>query len=219
MMDVEEKVEEEVEEFRGISKMAVKLKEVDTNEVVIEFKDTRSEIVNSIRRVIIDDVNTFAIEDVEIIKNESPLYDETLSHRLGLVPLSTNLKDYNRKENCKCGGVGCALCEVNFSLKSDGEGYVYSKELKSDDPQITPVDEKIPLTKVFGKKEVDIRAKAVLGSGREHAKWAPAHAYLKENGSGVDLVLELHGQLSSKDTFNSALDILVTKIEEVEAEL
>lgn len=193
--------------------------EGDFNEVTVVFKDTRNEIVNSIRRVIIDDVKTFAIEDVEIIKNESPLYDETLAHRLGLVPLKTNLTDYNSKNECKCQGVGCALCEVHLTLDVQKPGYVYSSELKSDDPQIVPMDEKIPLTKLFGDKVVELRAKAILGTGREHAKWAPAHAYLKESDEGIELVLELHGQLNGKETFNSALDVLVKKIEELEADL
>ena len=218
MISVDRKEEEEGEDLKEIRKMAVKLQEVD-NEVTISFNGEKNEVVNAIRRVIIDDVMTFAIEDVEIVKNESPLYDETFSHRLGLVPLKTNLKDYNVKSECKCGGVGCALCEVTLTLKQKGEGYVYSGELKSDDPQIVPVDTKIPVTKLFADKEVEVRCKAILGSGRDHAKWAPAHAYLKEAGKGIDLILELHGQLSGKETFNASIDVLVSKIEEMEAEL
>ena len=192
----------------------------EDNIATVTVSNTKNEIVNSIRRVIIDDVLTFAIEDVEIIKNETPLYDETLAHRLGLIPLKTNSKDYNRRDECSCGGVGCALCEVTFTLQTDADGYVYSKELKSDDLQITVVDEEIPITKIFNGKGVSIKAKAILGSGREHAKWAPAHAYLKENtNDALDLVLELHGQLSGQETFNSALDILISKIEEVEKAL
>ena len=199
--------------------MTISLQKQD-NEAIISFTKTKNEIVNSIRRTIIDNVLTFAIEDVEIIKNETPLYDETLAHRLGLIPLKTNLKDYNLKSKCSCGGVGCALCEVTFTLQTDNDGYVYSKELKSDDPQICVVDEQVPITKIFGKKGVHIKAKAILGEGREHAKWSPAHAYLKENDSNsIDLVLELHGQLSAEETFNSALDILISKIEEVEEQL
>ncbi|MFP4401654.1 MAG: DNA-directed RNA polymerase subunit D [Candidatus Nanoarchaeia archaeon] len=194
------------------------MNEID-NEAIFTFTNTKNEVVNAIRRVVIDDVKTFAIEDVEVIKNETPLYDETLAHRLGLIPLTTNTKDYNRRDECKCGGVGCALCEVTFNLETDEDGYVYSSELKSDDPQVTPVDKNIPITKIFGKKGVQIKAKAILGTGREHAKWAPAHAYLKENGSSLDLVLELHKQLSAKETFNSAIDILVSKVEELEGEL
>ncbi|MFT4244171.1 MAG: DNA-directed RNA polymerase subunit D [Candidatus Woesearchaeota archaeon] len=199
--------------------MSVSLQKQD-NEAIFSFNKTKNEIVNSIRRTIIDNVLTFAIEDVEIIKNETPLYDETLAHRLGLIPLKTNLKDYNVKSKCSCKGVGCALCEVTFTLQTQDNGYVYSKELKSDDPQIYPVGGEIPITKIFGNKGVHIKAKAILGEGREHAKWSPAHAYLKEGDSdSINLVLELHGQLSAEETFNSALEILISKVEEVEKQL
>lgn len=192
----------------------------EDNVATILFKGTKNEVVNSLRRTIVDDVLTFAIEDVEIIKNETPLYDETLAHRMGLIPLTTNLKDYNKKNDCSCGGVGCSLCEVTLTLQSDENGYVYSNKLKSDDPQITPVDSNIPLTKIYGEKGVDIKAKAILGNGRDHAKWAPAHAYMRENeANSVELVLELHGQLSAKETLNSAIDVLSSKIEEVEQKL
>ena len=194
------------------------LKEVNS-EVIVSFGEYNPAVVNALRRMIVDDVKTFAIEDVEIIKNESPLYDETLAHRLGLVPLKTSLKEYNSREECKCGSVGCALCEVTFTLKSNSSGYLYSGDLKSEDPQVVPVDEKIPLTKVFGKKEVELRAKAILGTGRDHAKWAPAHAYLREGKKGVDLVLELHNQLSAKDTINGAIEIAISKIDELRGEL
>lgn len=190
------------------------------DETIISFKDTKNEVINSIRRIIIDEVLTFAIENVEIIRNETPLYDETLAHRLGLVPLTTNLKDYNKRNECSCGGVGCSLCEVTLTLQTDSEGYVYSSELKSDDPQIAPVDVKIPITKVYGNRGVEVKAKAVLGCGREHAKWAPAHVYMKENNNNtIDMIMELHGQLSGKDTFNAAIDALSSKIEEVDERL
>lgn len=199
--------------------MSVTITQQD-DEAIISFKDTKNEVINSIRRIIIDDVSTFAIEDVEIMKNETPLYDETLAHRLGLVPLITNLKDYNKRSKCSCGGVGCSLCEVTLTLQTDSNGYVYSGELKSDDPQITPVDTKIPLTKVYGEKGVEIKAKAILGEGREHAKWAPAHVYMKENDKdSIDMIIELHGQLSGKETFNAAINVLNSKIEEVEEKL
>ncbi len=190
------------------------------DEFVVSFNDTHNTIVNAIRRIILDEVPTFAIEDVEVVKNESPLYDETIAHRLGLIPLKTDLKSYNFKEECKCGGVGCALCEVKLTLAQDEEGYVYSGSIRSDDPQIVPVDEKIPVTKLFPKKSIELNLKAILGRGREHAKWAPAHTFLKEGEKqNIDLVIESFGQLESKEIYNSAVDILIKKIEELESKL
>lgn len=189
------------------------------NKSVVEFKKTHNTIVNAFRRVILDDVPTFAIEDVEIVKNGSALYDETLAHRLGLVPLVTDLDTYNLKSECKCGSVGCALCEVKMSLAQEELGYVYSGSIKSDDPKVVPVFATIPVTKLLPGQDIEVNLTAVLGSGRIHAKWAPAHAYLKENGTAVDLVIESFGQLSGKDIFNKSIDILIGKIEELESML
>lgn len=192
----------------------------DGDVAIIEFKDTHNSIINSIRRTIIDEVPTFAIEDVEVVLNESPLYDETIAQRLGLVPLKTDLESYNLKKDCTCGGVGCALCEVKLSLAVEGEGYVLSSELKSDDPQIVPVDTQIPITKLFGNKKIELNTRAELGTGREHAKWSPAHVYLREtNNNSIELVIESHGQLEVKTMYNKALDILVDKINKLEENL
>ncbi len=189
------------------------------NKSTVEFKDTHNTIVNAFRRVILDEVPTFAIEDVEIVKNDSALYDETLAHRLGLVPLTTNLSDYNMKKDCKCGSVGCALCEVKMSMSQSEAGYVYSGSIKSEDPAVKPAFDTIAVTKLLDGQEVDVNVVAVLGVGRTHAKWAPAHAFLKENGNAVDLVIESFGQLSGKDIFNTSVDVLIGKIEELENKL
>ena len=191
----------------------------ENGQFVVEFKNTHNTIVNSIRRIILDEVPTFAIEDVEVVKNESPLYDETIAHRLGLIPLKTDLKSYNLKSKCPCNGVGCALCEVKMSLSSENEGYVYSSEIKSDDPQIVPVYDNIPITKLFEGKKIELNLKAVLGTGREHAKWAPAHTYLRENKDNVELIIESFGQLSEKEIYNKAIEILIEKIEDLEKKL
>lgn len=189
------------------------------DDFIVEFKGTHNSIVNAIRRIILDEVPTFAIEEVEIISNSSPLYDETLAHRLGLLPLKTDLKSYNFRDMCKCGGVGCALCEVKLSLKEEGEGFVLSSSIKSDDPKVIPAHKEIPVTKLFGEQKIEANLKAILGKGREHSKWAPAHAYLKEDKSKLDLIIEPFGQLTGKEIYNGAIDILCTKIDELEAEL
>ncbi|MCA9487070.1 DNA-directed RNA polymerase subunit D [Candidatus Woesearchaeota archaeon] len=198
--------------------MAVAKQEGD--EFVVAFKKGENGLANAMRRIVLDEVPTFAIEEVEVVANQSPLYNEVLALRLGLVPLVTDLKSYNLRRDCSCGGVGCALCEVKMSLKKEGEGTVYSGEIKSEDPKIVPSDKEIPITKLFGSSCVEVNLKALLGRGREHAKWAPGHAFLREGAKEeVNLVIEPFGQLSGKEIFNSALDILLGKVKELEEAL
>lgn len=211
MIIAERREEEEVGEY--------KMTEFKTKDSVTTFffKGTHNSIVNAVRRIILDEVATIAIEEVEVVTNDSPLYDETIAHRLGLIPIKTDLKAYSFRESCKCGGIGCALCEVKMNLKHDEEGYVYSGKIKSDDPKIVPVDTEIPITKLMPGKVVELNMKAILGRGSEHAKWAPAHCYLKEGKKDeVELVVEPYGQLDSKQIFNEALGILIKKIEDLE---
>ena len=134
---------------------------------------------NSIRRSIIDFVPTMAIEDVEFSKNSSVLYDEIIAHRLGLIPLTTDLKTYTLPSQCKCNGAGCARCQLKFVLKAKGPAIVYSGELKSKDPKVKPVFDDIPIVKLLKGQELEFEATAVLGFGKEHAKWAPGLAWYK----------------------------------------
>ena len=76
------------------------------------------------------------------------------------------MKSYEFKSKCSCGGIGCAMCEVKMTLKQEEPGYVYSGSIKSDDPQILPVDKKIPVTKLFDKNKLNCNIKAILGKGR-----------------------------------------------------
>ena len=43
-------------------------------------------LANAIRRYL-NKIPIIAVDEVEISKNDSPLYDETIAHRIGLIPI------------------------------------------------------------------------------------------------------------------------------------
>ena len=74
--------------------MQISLVEKNKDKTKISFliKGIHYTYANALRRIIINKVPTMAIENVEIRKNSSALYDEMVAHRLGLIVLKTNLK-------------------------------------------------------------------------------------------------------------------------------
>lgn len=151
------------------------------NRMRLMVKEGTDAFVNLIRRFAIDEVPTLAVEDIEFHDNSSALYDEIVAHRIGLIPIKTDLKSYNLKENCTCKGEGCAKCQLKIMLKSAKKGIVTASEAKSQDPKCTFVYDDMPITKLAAKQKIEFEATAVLGRGKDHAKWSPALVfYTKE---------------------------------------
>lgn len=113
-------------------------------------------LMNAIRRYI-NEIELLAVDEVEIFKNNSPLYDETIAHRVGLIPLKMD-KTYTEK----------TLPELNLICKK--EGTIYSEELKG---KVSVAYEKIPITTLDKNQELKIIAKTKIGTGKEHAKFSP----------------------------------------------
>jgi len=165
---------------KGISAMELKLIEKQEDALRFLLTGVSPAFANALRRLMIAQVPTMAIEDVIVIENTSVMYDEILSHRLGLIPLTTDLDAYVLPEECECkSDLGCSRCRVSFTLEAETKEQtrtVYSEELKSENPSVRPVSEKIPIVKLAPGHKIRLEAYAKLGRGQDHAKWQPVSA-------------------------------------------
>jgi DNA-directed RNA polymerase subunit D len=143
------------------------------------LEDANPTIANTLRRSMLSFVPTMAIETVDFTKNSSVLYDEAIAHRLGLVPLTTDLKTYELPEKHPHGGEGNPKVELHLTLSTKGPCTVYSGDLQSKDPKVKPVFTKIPIVKLLKGQELELDAVAVLGRGKTHMKWSPGHVWYK----------------------------------------
>ena len=170
-MDAARKAENEDAEYNMIK---IINKDKKSGRVTFRLENATPALANSLRRLMMETVPAMAIEEVEFTKNDSALYDEILAHRLGLLPLTTDLKDYNIK---KPEDELSAKNSVKLTLKAKGPCTVYAEDFKSKDPAIKPVFGKTPIVKLLKGQELELEATAVLGTAKEHVKFAPCLAW------------------------------------------
>ena len=111
----------------------VKILHKDKYTIKFELSNTDLTVANALRRVMIAEVPTMAIDIVEISQNTSALHDEFLAHRIGLIPLeSRDVDNYCHLDECSCRDGSCVKCAVVFNLSVIGK-YKDIYEVTSND--------------------------------------------------------------------------------------
>ena len=154
--------------------MEIKILEKNDSEIKFLVEGIKTSFASALRRIMISEIPTMAIEWVDFVKNDSALNDEIIAHRLGEIPLTFDKRLYNLPSECSCGGKGCSKCQVKLTLKKKGPCTVYSGDLKSTAKDVKPVYDKIPIVELLEGQELQLEATAQLGLGKEHAKWQGA---------------------------------------------
>lgn len=115
-------------------------------------------VANGIRRAMIADVPTFSVDTVRFVENSSVMFDEMIGLRLGLVPLTTPLDDFEEGDT------------VTLSLDVEGPATAYSGDIESSDAMVQAADDNVPIIELKEGQRLEFEADAVLGRGKEHAK-------------------------------------------------
>lgn len=155
--------------------MEIDILELSDRSAKFILSGTTAAFANGVRRAMLADVPTLAIDDVNIYNNTSVLYDEQLALRLGLIPLTSSLEDFVPQDKCTCGGTGCPACTVSLTLSAEAgeedQVIVHSGDIVSSDPKVQPADKNIPVIDLRTGQKVVLEAIAHMGYGNEHAKW------------------------------------------------
>jgi len=195
--------------------------EESDNKIAIKLKGIPREYANALRRIALSEVPTMAIDDVVILDNSSVMHDEAVAHRLGLIPLRTELERFVMAHECDCKStLGCSKCRILLYIDAsaqDKSRSVLSGELNSEDDYVKPTSADIPIVVLAPGQKLKVEAYARLGTGKMHAKWQPVSAaILKEIDSDKEefvLELETIGMLTPVDVIQQSLKILDQKIQ------
>jgi DNA-directed RNA polymerase subunit D len=153
------------------------MRQIEKKENQLVFEAEISEtLANAIRRYI-NQIPVLAVDEVEISRNDSPLYDETIAHRIGLIPLKTEKIGKDKIKKLK--------------LNVKREGNVFSGDLNGGVKIIYP---EIPITSLSKGQELELVAIPKLGKGTEHSKFSPGLIFYR-NSSEIILDKNLLDQI------------------------
>ena len=187
----------------------------DEKKMSVKLKGVPLQYANALRRVCLNGVPVFAIDTVDILENSSVIPDEGLAHRLGLIPLKTDLERFNESSQCDCKSeTGCSNCKVMLVLDSgdsDTTRTILSNELISENDSVKPISDKIPIVQLATGQRVKVECYARLGRGTEHAKWNSSNiSVLTETNNEDERILTVESTGSLKPE-----QIILAGVEEV----
>ncbi len=133
-----------------------------TNEEMSFVSGMDVSLANAIRRSV-GEIPILAIDECDIYKNDSALYDEIIAHRLGLVSLKNQKmkKGESVEVKMKVGGKGDVTEILAGAL---GDNVVYPET---------------PIVLLGDKQGLELVARARAGNGNEHAKFMPGVIFYK----------------------------------------
>lgn len=159
-------------------------------EIVFDITNIEPPVANALRRILLSEIPTMAIDKVIINQNTSIIPDEVLSHRLGLIPILADADDFEyKKDNEDYNEKNSLTFHLKVQCKKNEKGEVINHEVYSNqlvfvpkgdqatkfkgDKAIRPVHSDILVHKLGVGQEIDIECICLKGIGRTHMKWSP----------------------------------------------
>ena len=223
--------------------------EESDDKIKILLADTDRALVNSIRRSLISDTPKMAIETVrfemgtieqedQVWETTGPLPDEVIAQRLAMIPIPTRHEEFHFQHECpNCAELveedrGCPMCTMIYTCKAFGskEGtMVTAKDLNylgDSSLEIPELYKSIAITKLFNGQMIEFYATAIMGRGRDHAKWSPACGVAFEprkigiinNKTKAKILWDLKLGITAKDFSDGKLNDYF-KVEELKSQL
>ena len=70
-----------------IENCTIDILSLNEEEIIFDLKGVEPPLANALRRIMIAEIPTIAIEKVNMWQNTSIIPDESLAHRMGLIPI------------------------------------------------------------------------------------------------------------------------------------
>jgi len=212
-----------------MSNIKVKLDKLEKNLIQFTISNIHIGLANGIRRILISDIPTMAIDFATIISNTSCLHDNMIAQRIGLIPfVSKNAEKFNYYWNNKDNKLSEVQYQLNVINETDNIIEVTSNDLKIIDNSnltgyqktiynsIKPIDMEYPIiiTKLAKGQSLQFTCSVRKGISKEHAKFQPTSSVGYEiiSNDTFRFTVESVGSLSPQYIVEKGLDIFTDKL-------
>ena len=182
----------------------------DEKKISIKIKGVTLQYANALRRICLNGVPIYAIDTVDMIENSSVLADEGITHRLGLIPLKTDLSRSDESDSR-------IMLTLDSGDDTETGRIVTTAELSSDDKVVKPSSDQIPIIHLAPGQKLKFEAYARLGRGTEHAKWNSSNIAVLLDTKKEDehiLTVETTGALKPREIILGGISELAKRLEE-----
>ena len=189
---------------------AIQVLTSDEKKISIKLKGVTLQYANALRRICLNGVPIYAIDTVDIIENSSVLADEGITHRLGLIPLKTDLSRSDESDSR-------IMLTLDSGDDTETGRTVTSAEISSDDKVVKPSSDQIPIVHLAPGQKLKFEAYARLGRGTEHAKWNSSNIAVLLDTKKEDehiLTVETTGALKPREIIIGGINELAKRLEE-----
>ena len=190
--------------------MSLQIIDQGEQKISVKLQGLPLQYANALRRICLNGIPIFAVDTVDILENSSILADEGISHRLGLIPLKTELSSIQTNNE-----TDKIVLSLDSGIATESIT-VFSSELKSQDDIIKPVSDNIPIVTLAPNQRIKFEAHARLGRGTEHAKWNSSNiATLLETTKDDEhiLTVETTGALEPKNIIIAGVNELSSRLD------
>lgn len=207
--------------------LSVKIMSRTEREMEFDMIGYDPSIVNALRRLLLSDVPSMAIEKVHLYQNTSIMQDEVLAHRLGLIPLKADPRRFawrsqerdkerkKGKEENDDAGTEADTLEYRMQVKCKSTGdpsqpftddlvftshfqWVPRGDQASWAGEVAPTEPDILVNKLRPGHEMELTMFAVKGVGRDHAKFSPVATAFYRLLPSINLLRPVRGEAAAR---------------------
>lgn len=160
----------------------ISVKSRTESDCVLDIRGIDAPLANALRRIILDEVPTIAIDKVVIYQNTSVMPDEVLAHRLGLIPIradpdsiesKADSANFDEKNSLKFYLKAVGGKETTEVLAREMEWQPVGAQKEAFPDGFRPLFEDVLITKLGHQQEIEVEIYCTKNIGKVHTKWSP----------------------------------------------